>query len=263
MTSPNDNAHFDFSPYLSTPRFDAPHGTVLAAQLQVAAPVDLDARGKEALAEVHTQAARVTAVLVQRAQTSTGGLRPVLAAVDTAYGALYGRLTAAAKLPEAQGDLGARAVRVLEAVLVDGLAFLQNDAETKYAESERLLLVIDQQHLAAEIDHVAGAQFLAVVKTAHAALGEALGVGATPVFFERAELQAALADLSQAILHYCVQLVASTDASDATSVRRFRSAVMPIDRFRADRPEAKSGEDDASTPTPTPQDGPFITPNPT
>jgi hypothetical protein len=242
-TLDNNPSDIDLAPYVSPMRFDGQHGIVLAAQLGVAASADLGPRGKAMLARVGTMADRVTAVLVQRGKTSAGGLRPIILAFDTAYSALSGRLSSAAKLPASAGDVSARATAVLDAVLVDGLTFLVNDAETKYAESVRRLLVIEEAGLDGEIDRIAGAGYLDAVKAAHAALGEAIGVGRAPVRYARAELQDAVLELAQAIADYCLQVAGEVDRYDAASVARFRAAMMPIDRFRADRAASPGGEE--------------------
>jgi hypothetical protein len=240
-TEHNNPSDIDLTPYTGAVRFGAQHGIVLASQLAVAAPPDITPGEQRALDLMGKKAKRVQKVLVARGKAAPGGLRPVLSALDAAYGGIYARLTSAAKLPAGFGDIAARAAAVLDAVLADGLGFLVNDAETKYAESERRLQVIEEKGLAAEIDRAAGAGFLDALKGAHAALAEALGMGATPVHFARTELLDAVTELAQSVGDYGLQVAAQVDRYDAASVARFRAAMMPIDRFRADR-AASAGE---------------------
>jgi hypothetical protein len=240
--------HIDFTPYVGAMRFGSRHGVVLAGQLEVAAPPGLTGRPKAFLVKVGEKAVSLMDVLKARARVSVGGLRPHIALFDTAYGGLHGRLVSASKLPPSVGDIAASATSIIEAVLIDGLAFLVNDAETKYAESARRLGVIADQGLEREIDRVAGAGFLDAVKKAHAALGEAIGVGETPVRFARAELQDAVYELAVAIGDYGLQLAAEVDRDDPASVRRFREAMMPLDRYRADRSATPGGEEEEDGP---------------
>jgi hypothetical protein len=252
--------------YLSPLRMSGHHGIVLAAQLAVAAPRDLGPNGRKALAAVAREAEVVGIAITHREKQSAGALRPVLGPFDACHAALYGRLTAAARMPASLGDMGASGAILADTIYGSGVAFLLNDAETRFAESGRRLQVITDKGLESEIDRIAGAGYLAGVRRAHAALGEALGAGVTPVRYTRAELKNAVAALAAAIAEYALQLAAETDKQDAESVRRFQAAMMPIDRFRADR--AGSGEDeedalDAQPTTPgtpgTPDASPFIT----
>ena len=98
------------------------------------------------------------------------------------------------------------------------------------------------------------------MKTAHAALGEAIGAGETPVRYARAELAAAVRDLADAIADYCLQLAGQVDRDDPESVQIFRAAMMPIDRFRADHASGGADEEDEDEPVVTPV---ALTPGPT
>jgi hypothetical protein len=249
MPSPRQNPDdLDIASYGSPLRLNARHGLVLARQLVVSAPEGLTGRPRAALTKVETASAGVIQVLGRRERGSPGGLRPVILELDSAYGALHGRLASAARLPAVAGDLGARARAILGAILPDGTAFLVCDVRTKFAESQRRIEMIEEDALEREIGLVAGAPFFAELKRTHAALAEAIGAGVTPVRFERAELQLAVRRLTDAIAHYCLQLAALVDPDDPRSLAAFRAAVTPIDRFRADRGTSAGDDDEPETP---------------
>lgn len=249
--------------YLSQIRIDARGAVVVAGQLAVSAPSDLSERSRQALAKVGTSATRTKAVLKRRTRTPKG-MRPVLAAFDTAWSVLNTRLGSLGRLPPEAGDMPARARRLTAALLPDGLSSLQADAESKYVESERMLGVVEEQHLEGELESVAGPGILAEVRRSHAALGEALGLGAAPVPFRPTELSEVLAELLAAISYYALQVTAETDPQSATSVERMHTALAPIERARSDHGSPRSDDtedvDDTTTtpvalPTPAPTNG--------
>lgn len=239
-------SYLDLNEYSIPPRIGGHHALVLVEQLVLAAPADLHPYAERAKAKMLAKASRVFDVHNTRA-TPTIGLRAAYAPLDAAWGALAGRLSAATKLPTPEAS--DRAKRIVERLFPDGLAFLLRDASTKYGETSRKLDIIEEDGLAPEIERIAGVGFLDAVKTAQVAFGEVLGVGSTPIVFERGALRAAVNDLALAIADYARTIAAMVDRDDAASIRTYQLAMMPFDRFRERRARRRRAPELSSPPT--------------
>lgn len=110
------------------------------------------------------------------AKGPAGARRPADMAVDNAWAALEGRLASFARLPLEQYPKAKRAAELLDLLFHDGLTFLQLAYAEEWAESEQRLKMIDAQKLEADIDALAGPEFLAEVRRTHALYGKALGI---------------------------------------------------------------------------------------
>lgn len=237
--------------YVTPRRIDARHAVVVAQQVQICAPADLGGGARAKLLLVASTREALMNVLKDRAKSSPGGMRPVLANVDNAWGGLHGRCESAARMPSG-GLLAQEGQQLLDTVFGnEGLSFLRADAEAKHTESEKRLAIIAEGGLAARLDAVAGAGFLDEVRTAHAALGEALGLGSTPLTYGPTALADALSDVRLAIALYALQVAAEVDPSSEDSVRRFYSAMVPLDRLAADRASSDDGSADPAASTPS------------
>lgn len=140
------------------------------------------------------------------------------------------------------------------------------DAEDAALESGRRLLLLSEESLTAEVETIVGSGYLEVVRREHEALGRVIGIGMPLVRTSSSIVHENLVDVQQAILWYCVQLVAESDLTSDTSVTRLRQALGPIDEWRSGHPY---GDDDAEpapvvspTPTPVPANDPMIVPVP-
>ena len=166
---------------------------------------------------------------------ATVDTRPFDQGEDSAWGALHDRLEGYARLdPERVADAG-RAAALLASVFPGGLAFLTLDYKQQWEESERLLQLIDTKEWGSELDRLCHSSFLAEVRHAHQAYGDALGLTqAKPILPEAPTIAGALQALRQAIRFYARRVVALADEEDPASLQLVQSALAPIVEAQAD-----------------------------
>jgi hypothetical protein len=240
---------FDTSQYLRAPRLDVPQAFALAVALLHALP-------KAAGVGVHRAAKALNKVTValqilwsarERALTAEKPFDKVVVdnRVDTAWGALKLRISSYAMLPPALYPLAARAEVLDKSLFPRGMTFLKDAMEAEWAASDELLKRIDTDHLAVEIDTIAGADFLIEIRAAHLEYGQALGITEAHGAVESVEaLLPPLRAVTQAIADYALQIVATVDREDAASIKVARDALLPMDRYRegAARRASKGGK---------------------
>lgn len=241
------NDDFDPTPYVRPPELDVASGVALGVSLLSAMP-------KEASENVRKAARRLRAATVelQDAWSANGrgdatiDKRPADIRVDKAWGALYSRLDAYASLPSDENPKAKRAAELLDLIYPDGLQFLTLPYNAEWAEGEKRLKLIEDEELAADLNELAGPEFLAEVKKAHKLYGDAIGItrpaGEGPV-----NLVDPLRALGRAITQYSLQVVATVDESQA-SISTAKGALKPIDDTRADAAHrvARAGKEDRS-----------------
>src|SRR6185436_18729436 len=101
----------------------------------------------------------------------------------------------------------------------------------QWAEGERRLQTIKDNAYAADIDQLAGHEFLAEVKRTHKAYGEALGVTKAEDLPPEVSLVEPLRDVTRAIVDHALQLLAWA-ADDPKAEAKVRKALKPIDDQR-------------------------------
>ena len=142
----------------------------------------------------------------------------------------------------------------------DGLTFLKLAYTAEWAESEKRLEQIDDGKLANELDAVAGPEFLAELRLAHKAYGEALGVTkASPAAPQAPALLEPLRTVQAALAGYALQLAAWAEA-DPAAVATVRKALRPLDDYRA--AQARRGGADVPAPPEPPRPATPATPIP-
>jgi hypothetical protein len=237
----------DFTTYVRPLRVHARAAPVLASRLAHAAPADLGGRARAALDAVHAAANDVQAVQSERDRAGPRRTRAARDAHNSLWGALYSVLTA---LRQLEGTRRAeRAAMLVETLFPKGLSFLSLDAGASWSEGVRYLTRIHDEGLAAELDAVAGPEFLEVLKQRSAALANAVGVGDESRRRPRAAaLAAALARFGHAVCAYARVMAADVEVSEEASAARFLRAMAPIDEHRASarRGRAAPGEETAS-----------------
>ena len=113
------------------------------------------------------------------------------------------------------------------------MVFLKGAMEAEWAASDELLKRIDADNLAADVDTIAGPDFLVEVRAAHLEYGQALGITEAHVAPEAASaLLKPLRAVVQAIADYMIQIVATVDREDAATIKAARDALLPLDRYR-------------------------------
>lgn len=240
---------FDPTPYVRPPVLDVASGVALGVALLSAMPKDAPEGVRKAAKKL-----RSATVDLQQAWTANGRAapidkRPADIRVDKAWGALYSRLDAYASLPANEHKRAKRAAELLDVIYPDGLHFLTLPYNAEWAEGEKRLKLIEEDELKAELDELAGPEFLAEVQKAHRLYGEAIGVTKHEGDGKPVNLVDPLRVLGRAITQYALQVIALVDDT-AASAALVKRALQPIDEHRADaaRRAARSDKEDAPPP---------------
>lgn len=220
----------DFAPYVTPPHIGATSGLVLGVRLiRVVETLALPDQVKAPLGELHAAAERLQAAVRGRQRRSKGSKAEDLN-FDASWSGLYGRIhawTRTVHAPEAP-----EATALLTTLFPTGMAWLRASHEEEWVHSRALLQRIEQEGHTASIVNLADPRWLDMVKDAHQALGEALGLeGETntenePSLAVGAEVRA----LAEAIAAYG-RIFAGTVVDDA-SLAVFEAAMRPLDAHR-------------------------------
>jgi len=129
-----------------------------------------------------------------------------------------------------------RAEQLLLAYFPDGVEFVKLAYEAEWVHSAQLLERFDDEKVVADLEKLAGAAFLANVRSLHDKLGEALDLsGGTRG--EKAASTTGLAEkvlaLSAAIADYTRRYAGEVELDEPVSVAAFQAAMEPLDRHRA------------------------------
>ncbi len=256
-----NNTQSSIDPMLAkASRYDAASVIAVTRKLLLSAPRDLDSRGRAALQGVRDAAAGVQQVLTDRERASSSKTKPTSVDHANAWNALYGRVAAAARLPGEVLSEASTAQQLLDAYFKDGLSFLTGSFEAVWVEAERKLARFDDEKATPDFKSVAGAAYLAHVRTTHQALGDALGlVGEPHPFADGTALAGKITDASGAIAKYARVLLAEVDESDEASVRRHFDALAALIEHRQSFRHAVDGAP-AAMPAPSHAEVPAATP---
>ena len=252
-----DTRTFDPNQYLRVPRLDLRQAFSLAIALLHALPREASAGSRRAARALRA----VTVALKQLWSARERSLSMVktvdrVAAdnrIDVAWGALKMRISGCAMLPQAASPLVVLAEALEAKLFSKGMSFLKAPMEAEWAVSDEMITRIDKDELAANIDAVAGPEYLVEIRGAHIAYGEALGITKAHVVQEDvAALVEPLRTVIGAIGDYALQIVASVDREDAASIKVARNALLPMDRYRenAARRATKGGKAVVEDPAP-------------
>jgi hypothetical protein len=224
--------------YVHAPRADLPSSLALAHALLSALPSGASDGVRKAAARIRHQAAAVQGLWRERHKADAEGgasinVRPFDQRLDVAWRALDRRLEGYALLASTGLESARRAAELRSLLFPTGLMFLTLPFAAEWAESQKRLDLIAEQHLAADLDRLAGPELLAEVRAAHTEYGKALHITqAEPARADPAPLLEPLRALQQTFVDYAVQVLAATDLADAESVGRARAALRPLDVFR-------------------------------
>ena len=221
---------FDPAPYVRPPILDVATGVALGVGLISAMPKPAPDNVRAAATKV-----RKDTVALQLAWGKTATAAPDRCKsdmrIDNAWGILLDRLESYSRLPVATYPRAARAQELLDTISPHDREWLKLVYEAEWAESTKRLDRIESESLAKDINELAGPEFLAEVKAAHAEYGIALGVTTPAQVAVEVNLAAPLRSLSRAIGRYGIAVVGMA-GDDAASIAVVRKALRPIDSLR-------------------------------
>jgi hypothetical protein len=244
-----DIIEFDPNPYMRPPRLDVRQGVALAiallSALPGAAPDGVKRAGRRlrkatvALQKAWSKRERA-AIAVKPAEKAKVDNR-----VDIAWGGLKMRLDATAALPVETYPEASRAQEIVGTLFPNGLGFLTLPMDAEWSVSDELVTRIEEDGLAADINALAGPEYLAEVKAAHLVYGEVLGITkakAPPA--ETTALSEPLRDVGRAISDYTLQVLATADRERPDTIESARAALHPLDRYREGAARRAGGKSD-------------------
>ncbi|MEZ4295914.1 MAG: hypothetical protein R3B70_13145 [Polyangiaceae bacterium] len=259
-------SEIDGTLYMRAPQADVPTTVALGISLLSAVPKGAPSQVKGAAKKLRTSVLALQSAWGQAAAVlPTVSRRAADAATDNAWGCLEGRLSAYSRLPAPNHPKARRAQEIHEALFGDGgLEFLTRAYKAQWAEGEKRLALIDDSGYAADIDELAGPEFLAEVRSTHKAYGKALSITQAETPSPDASLIEPLREASRRVVGLALQLIAWA-ADDDQSTEAVRRALKPIDDLRAAsarrqsppvEPAAEPPAPPAATPTTTIPDVP-------
>ncbi|MEZ4405140.1 MAG: hypothetical protein R3A52_01430 [Polyangiales bacterium] len=245
----SEEALFDRALWLRVPTLPLSATITLAEALA-------DASRKGLPAWVNDARARMTraAASAQSAWAARKSERSVVPEVDTvavdreadaAWSALKMRLDGYGLLPDEGHPRAARAREIARALFGEGgLSFTQTSFAAQRAAMAAMLEVIDTQGLSADIDALAGAEFLARVRAVQprydAMVRAALQRDESPGQNLAEQLRA----LQRSIADFASKVVATVDLTAPGSAARATKALLPLAKLRdAARPKAQPEEE--------------------
>jgi hypothetical protein len=245
-------AEFDPTAYWTIPLLDTASTITLGTKLLRAAPKPLPRELQRPIKQVRATLLDLqTAFAAQAASASPGAdKRKADAALDNAWSGLHKRLTAWTHLPADAYPERAEATRLLDTLFADGLSFLSVSYEAEWAESDRRLRQIEGERLGSTLERLAGGPFVAEVRRAHAAYGDALGVtGAPRPKPAPVDVATPFNELRAAIRTYVRKAVGLVDDDDGgQSAELVQRALAPLDEAKAKRRRSPSTEPDGPPP---------------
>jgi hypothetical protein len=250
------------------PRLSAEDTLTLTYELETeaAGAGELSEPVQEALAEVVSSRDGLAGALVQKRRTADGGLAEGQARVRSAdrsvarcWRALRDFLAVWGLL---EGDPRAeKAGEVQAAVFPDGLTFLSKPFKAEWADAETRLTLIDGEKFDVVIEGLGGAPFLAAVREAHQAYGEALHVTTKYRVPASVDLREPLSATLGAVRDYTVQVAATRRRSKPETVELADRLLGPITRWTSGQRSTKKIVE-VPEPTLPPVDTPVPTPVP-
>ncbi len=179
------------------------------------------------------------------------GKQPADVALDNAWTALYERLRAYMLVIDSEMPQVRRAQDLLRLLFPDALAFLKLPYEQEWSESGSRLRLIEKLKLEAEVNALAGAEFLTHVRRTHETYGKMLGMSGEssgPVATENPNVREQRAALGRCISHYAIRVLHTAD-EDPGSARRLLAPLVEYHRMAAQRQSAgrPSGDSKPST----------------
>jgi len=250
--------------YLPLPRFDVPSSVAVSAALLAAAP----AQAGPAVVKAGRNLRAATLALQQswgERQLALGSdkvadPRLVDTRGDAAWGSMAVSLQAQAALPHDRFPRAARAAALINKVFPDGLAFLKLPYTSQWAECQKRIDLIKSLKLEAELNELAGPDFLVEVQASHEAYTAMVQDTLRRTEARGINLSEPLREVARTLTGYVTQVVAwATDDERPETLQAAIAALRPLEVFREQQARriANRGTADAGTtpelPAATPQ----------
>lgn len=259
---------FDPSQYVRPQMLTLASGIVLAQALVAACPDIMPPPVKKAVLHLAKTATTAQQAWADR-QRENGfvpdeGTRVLDQEADGSWSNLRARLLAYAELPSALFPQARRAQEIIDTLFGDsGLGFLRDNYILQWSTMNVLLKRIDAEGLAADIDMIAGPEFLQHIRNVHPRY-EAMVQGALQRDAGQQNLRDHVRLIQRAVVAYATRVCATVEDDDDSTADTARTALAAIEKMRliASSKRASSAGADAATAAPEtePAAGPALAP---
>ena len=240
-----------FEPYLYTraPGINLASGIVLAQTLVAACPDIMPPAVKKAVKHLAKVAATAQQAWADR-QRELGIVpdeksRALDQEADGAWGNLRSRLTAYAGLPIGLFPRARRAQEIVDSLFGEGgLGFLRDAYVLQWSTMSVLLKRIDNEGLAADIDKLAGSEFLQHIRNVHPRY-EAMVRTSLQRDSSQQNLLEHVRLIQRAVVAYATRVCATVEDDDDASAEAARDALAAIDVMRATASNKRGNTADA------------------
>ncbi len=231
---------FDPTPYVRPPILDVPSGVALGVALLAAVPKPRPDNVDKAAKKLRKDTLALQAVWAKSDESPrVTDKRKADMRIDNAWGILLDRLESYASLPVEDFPKAARARELLDSIAPDR-EFLKLPYGAEWAESDKRLTKITDKGLAADVDALAGPEFLVELRRSHEAYGIAIGVTKSSAVPTAVNLAEPLRTLSRSIARYGVAVAGMVDDSPET-LAIVRKALRPLDDYRVGQARRSGG----------------------
>ncbi|MFS8071263.1 MAG: hypothetical protein ACMG6S_33255 [Byssovorax sp.] len=227
-----------FEPYLYTraPAINLASGIVLAQALVAACPKSMPPAVKKAVAHLAKVGDAAQQAWADR-QREMGIVpdeksRALDQEGDGSWSNLRARLLAYAGLPVALFPKARRAQEIVDSLFGDGgLGFLRDTYVLQWSAMSVLLKRIDDEGLAADIDKLAGPEFLQHIRNVHPRY-EAMVQTSLQRDASQQNLLEHVRLIQRAVVAYATRVCATVEDDDSTTIEAARDALAAIDKMR-------------------------------
>jgi hypothetical protein len=236
MAAPFEPTSFDPTPYVHAPVITVATGATLALSLVDACPKTAPANVKKAAKHLKATAEKARADLAERNRVlgvfTDEDSRVLDNEADRAWGALRMRLQAMAMLSPERFPKTKRAAELDTVLFVDGLEFLKAEYKSQSTSMAVLLKRIDDDHLEADVNAIAGPDFLKAIRDVQPRYEAMVSERLRRDNATGQNLSATVRGLQAAIVNYASKMVGTIEHDDPATAEAARLALLPIVNHR-------------------------------
>ncbi len=244
---------FDPSIYIRPPVMSLEGGITLCRSLVDACPASMPKSVKKGAQKLGAAADKAQTALALRQKAlgllSEEDARIVDQSGDSSWGSLRGRLVNYAALPMDEYPDAARAEELLMILFnTEGLTFLKESYPVQWTTADTILKRIDEEGLQADIDRIAGKEFLENVRKRHQHYGQMVKGLLMRAEGEAVNLSSEIRALGRAIVEYATKVCATVEDDEPATLAPAREALRPLELFREAAARRGSGSSGAGAP---------------
>ena len=229
-------APFDPSPYVHAPTINASSGVTLALALVDASPTSAPPIVKKAAKYLKTVAEKARADLAERNRQlgvlSEDDVRALDNEGDCAWGGLQQRLGAMAMLSPERFPQAKRAAELSVQLFPEGMEFLKANYATQSTKMASILEHIDMARLDAEIDALAGKEFLQAIRHVQPRYEAMVNERLRRDKVTSQNLADTVRAIQGAIVNYASKVIGTIEHDEPDTAEVARLALLPITNHR-------------------------------